>query len=74
MKRIMIHRLHTDLDALKADCHNIPYRYGTNNLLCIDVTDEEFVFIKLKYDMYSSPLIFYPDMPTFLILYDYDYE
>lgn len=72
MKRIMIHDNHKDRDTIIGD--HEPYASQLISYMCIDVTDEEFVFIKLKYNMYSNPLIFYPDMTTFLILYDYDYE
>lgn len=68
----MIHWMHRDFNAIKADCVNIPYRNGVINLLSIDVTDEELVFIKIKYKMYLRPLANYTDIPTYLILHNSD--
>ncbi len=71
MNRIMIHRLHRSVADIKEDCHGVPYKHGVIDLLSIDITDEEFVFIKLKYKMSPHLLVQYTDMPTYLILHEY---
>ena len=67
MKRIMIHDNHKDRDTIIGD--HEPYASQLISYMCIDVTDEELVFIKLKCNVILSDImaIYHNDIPTYVI-------